>query len=240
MGTWTVQSCQGAATPLSSPFGHNFLVRIRMKYTPSAIGKFVEPPILAWDEVIQFNNYADGTRWEFIGNMYEHKPGSPTVAVWGQRYFRAYLQAHGTPYQQLGGKQKGHSKLLDKGGMPVPGAKLGVHQGLDAQNNAVRDYLKRNGGMLEIEVHDIPGIVVTPGGTRNVERVLSFDCGVKGMGPRVKAWQHLKIDQSQPQTSWIRNFQIGSSAPGMKTSGLKLVIDPAQSGNPAPAEGAVR
>lgn len=239
MGSWLVQSCQGSSTPLDTPFGHNFRVRIRMKYTPSRIGKFVEPPILAWDEVILMQNYEKGERWEFTGNMYQHKPASPTVAVWGQRYFRAYLNAHNMPYQQLGGKQKGHSKLLDSGGMPVRGTALGTHQGHAAQNKAVQDYLSRNGGMLEIEVHDIPGIAVTPGGTRDLERVLIFNCGVTGMGPRVKCWQHLKIAQSQPKQKWIRNFQMGGNSPGVKTTGLKVVTDYAQMPNPAPAEGAI-
>lgn len=237
MGTWSVQSCQGSATPLDSPFGHNFLVRIRMKYTPARIGKFVEPPILAWDEVIQFNDYGDGTRWEFAGNMYKHKPGSPTVAVWGQRYFRAYLDAHRTPYSSP--TAKGHSKLLDNGGMPVPGAKLGTHATKEAQNAAVRDYLKRNGGILQIEVHDIPGITVTPGKARDIERVLIFNCGVVGMGQRVKCWQHLRINTSQPQTSWVRNFQMGGNPPGLKTSGLQRKQDYAEIPNPTPAEGAI-
>lgn len=237
MGTWTVQSCQGSATPLDDPFGHNFLVRIRMKYTPSMVGKFVEPPVLAWDEVIQFNDYSDGTRWEFTGNMYKHKPGSPTVAVWGQRYFRAYLEAHRTPYASP--TKKGHSKLLDKGGMPVPGAKLGVHQGYEAQNNAVRDYLKRNGGMLEIEVHDIPGISIQPGKDRNIERVLSFNCGVTGMGPRVKCWQHIKIDTSQPRHTWTREFQMNGNPPGLRTTGLTRKQNYAEIPNTAPAEGAM-
>ena len=235
MGSWIVQSCQGAHTPLDgNVFGHNFRVRIRMEYQPSKIGRFKEPPILAWDETILYNDYGDNTRWHFAGNMYKMKPASPTVSVWGQRYYRAYLNAHNTPYFDYG-KEKGYSKLLDNRGIPVPGAVLGVHNDKDAQNEAVRSYLKRNGGILQIEVHDIPGMSTA---NNNAERVLIFNCGVTGMGPRVKCWQHIRIDTNQPRTTWMRNFQMGANAPGLKTTGLRVVSAPIIL-TPALASGAV-
>jgi hypothetical protein len=236
MGTWSVMSVVGRHTDLDSPFGHNFWVTIRMKYSATMMGKFTEPPILAWDETILVIKHDVAERWEFVGNMYKHKPASPTVAVWGQRYFRAYLHAKGTPFT---GNIKGHSKLFDKNGAPVPGSKLGTYNDKPAQNKAVQDYLKNNGGILEIEIHDIPGISVTPGQTKNTERVLIFNCGVEGMGTRVKAWQHLKVDSSQPQGSWYRRWQMDANPPGLKVTGLKLVTDYAQVPNPTPAEGAI-
>ena len=227
MGSWNVLSTIGRFEPINSPFGHNFFVKIRIQYTPTRFSKFVEPPNLAWDEVIMVNNYRDGNRWEFQGNMYTHKPASPTVKVWGQRYFRAYLNAHGRPYGH-----KGYSKLFDRNNSPVPGRVLGTHNDMWSQNKAVQDYLKSNGGILEIEVHDIPGIVVNEGDDRNMERVLIFNCGVVGMGSRVKAWQHIKIDQSQPRESGTRDFQMTGNAPGIKTTGLELVFDYAQTPSP--------
>jgi hypothetical protein len=243
MGSWSVVSVTGRHSELNAPFGHNFYVTFRLKYSATTFGPFVEPPILAWDEVIMFNNYGSGERWEFVGNMYEHKPGSPTVAVWGQRYFRAYLNAQNTPFT---GNIKGHSKLFDKNGAPVPGSKLGSHGGpadtgrRAEQNKAVQDYLKRNGGILEVEVHDVPGISVEGGKARDIERVLIFNCGVTGMGTRLKAWQHLRIDSGQPQANWTRRFQMdNSNPPGLRTTGLKLVQDYAQVPNTTPAEGAI-
>lgn len=237
MGNWSVISVAGRQTDLAEPFGNNFWVNIRIKYTPSMIGSFTEPPILAWDETIMVINHDVGERWEFVGNMYEHKPGSPTMAVWGQRYFRAYLHAKGTPY--VTHNSKGHSKLLDKNGVPVPGAALGNHADKNAQNKAVQDYLKKHGGILEIEVHDIPGIAVQAGKTKDIERVLIFNCGVQGQGPRVKAWQHLKVNSSQPRTAWHRRFQMDANPPGLRVTGLKVVTDYAQVPNPTPAEGAI-
>ncbi len=234
MGTWSVISVVGRHSELNAPFGHNFWVTIRIKYTETLMGSFPEPPILAWDETIHTIKHHVGERWEFVGNMYKHKPGSPTMAVWGQRYFRAYLHAKGTPYSG-----KGHSKLFDKNGAPVAGAKLGTHTNPDAQNKAVQNYLKRNGGILEIEIHDIPGIQLEPGKARNIERVLTFNCGVEGMGPRVKAWQHLKVDSAQPQQAWHRRWQMDANPPGLRITGLKLVTDYAQVPNPTPADGAV-
>jgi len=240
MGNWTVQSVTCRHTPLDTPteYGTNWYVTFRLKYTPSLVGSFVEPPKMAWDEVILFNDYSKGERWEFNGNMYTQKPDSPTMAVWAQRYFRAYLEAHHQPFRDNYGKQKGYSKLFDKNGAPLEGRVLGTHMGGKEQNKAVQDYLKKHGGILEIQVHDIPNVLKPgPSKVKNVERVLIFNCGVTGMGPRVRAWQHIKIDSSQPATSWTYNFQTGGSAPGLKTTGLKLVPDPTPKGDLLPTDG---
>ena len=224
MANWSVISAVGRFVVLNNAtnFGTEFFVTFRIKYTPSLIGSFVEPPHLAWDEIIMFNDYTDMTRWEFVGNMYTHKPASPTVGVWAQRYFRAYCHAHGTPHPDQG-RWKGHSKLFDKNGTAVKGSALGTHTGVDKQNKAVQNYLKKHGGILEIEVHDIPSFVKPTGGkVYDQERVLVFNCGVTGMGPRVAAYQHLKMDSTQPATSWTNTFHIGGTAPGLKTTGLKM------------------
>jgi hypothetical protein len=228
MGNWSVLSVTGrhAALNTSTEFGTNWWVTFRLKYTASLMGPFVEPPKMAWDEVILYNDYVKNERWEFVGNMYTRKPDSPTMAVWAQRYFRAYLEAHHQSFVAHGGKQKGHSKLFDKNGIPVDGRALGTHNGEAAQNKAVQDYLKRNGGILEIEVHDIPNVLKPGAGkVKNAERVLVFDCGVTGGGPRAKGWQHIKMDSSQPEGSWTYNFQTAGSAPGLKTTGLTKVAD---------------
>ena len=52
MGNWSVVSATGNTTELASPFGHNLHVVFRRKFAPSLVGAFVEPPILAWDEII--------------------------------------------------------------------------------------------------------------------------------------------------------------------------------------------
>ena len=229
MGSWSVLSVVGRHDPLNSAteFGTNWYVTFRLKYTASTFGSFVEPPKMAWDEVILYADYGKGETWSFAGNFYTRKPDSPTMAVWAQRYFRAYLNAHGQPYVAFGGKQKGHSKLFTSNGAPVPGNALGVHVGEANQNKAVQNYLKKNGGILEIEVHDIPNIIKpTAGQNKNVERVLIFDCGVTGMGGRAKGWQHIKIDSSQPAASWSYVFRTDGSAPGIKTTGLRTVPDP--------------
>ena len=82
MGTWSVISAVGRHTLLDTAtnFGVNFYVTFRIKYAPATFGSFTEPPKLAWDEVIQFNDYKDKERWQFIGNMYTHKPAAPRWA----------------------------------------------------------------------------------------------------------------------------------------------------------------
>jgi len=239
MGNWTVQSvnCRHDHLNNAKEYGTNWYVTYRLKYSPTAFGGFTEPPKMAWDEVILYNDYEKGEHWSFSGNFYTRKPDSPTMAVWAQRYFRAYLNAHGTPFQAFGGKQKGHSKLFDKNGIPVTGAKLGMATGEAAQNKIVQDYLRRNGGILEIEVHDIPNVLKpAPGKNKDVERVLIFNCGVTGGGPRAQGWQHI-IMRTSDERNWTYNFQLGTGAPGLKTTGLKVVPDPTPRGDLLPTGG---
>lgn len=240
MGTWSVESvnCRHQALNNATEYGTNWYVTYRLRYKASTFGSFVELPKMAWDEVIMYNDYAKAEHWSFMGNFYTQKPDSPTMAVWAQRYFRAYLNAHNTPFVAFGGKQKGHSKLFDTKGIRVTGQKLGTHVGTANQNKAVQNYLKNHGGILEIEVHDIPNVLKpTVGKVKNMERVLSFNCGVTGLGARVKGWQHIKMDSTQNEANWTYNFQTGGSAPGVKTTGLNVVADPTPKGNLLPSGG---
>ena len=161
MGTWTVLSVVSRNQALNTvrEYGTNWYVTFRLKYAPSTFGGFVEPPKMAWDETILYNDYSKEEHWSFTGSFYTRKPDSPTMAVWAQRYFRAYLQAHNRPFVAFGNKQKVHSKLFDLKGQLVSGQKLGTHTGEANQNKAVQDYLKKNGGIMEIKVHDIPNVL---------------------------------------------------------------------------------
>ena len=245
MALWSVMSVTGRSNVLNDAtnLGANFYVTFRIKYTQSTFGAFIEPPIMAWDEVIMKCDYTNRQYNEFIGNMYTHKPASPTVAVWAQRYFRAYLHAKGLPYNNWKGDAKGHSKLFDKNNSAVPGTALPNAVGLEAQNKAVQNYLNLNGGILEIEVHDIPSFIKpTTGIVKNIERILTFNCGVTGMGPRVKAYQHLKLDSTQAPNTWTNVFVIGGgNPPGVRTTGLEKTVDFGISGpNDTMPEGGIR
>lgn len=240
MGFWSVLSVQSRHAPLNTPseFGTNWYVTYRLQYRPSLFGKFVEPPKMAWDEVIMYNNYQTKECWSFSGNFYTRKPDSPTMEVWAQRYFRAYLAAHNQPFTKFAGLPKGHSKLFDAKGQPVRGADLGTHPDPPSQNKAVQAYLQRHGGILEIEVHDIPNMIKpTAGQTKHVERVLIFNCGVEGGGPRAKGWQHIIVDSAQPAHTWTYQFQTVGSPPGLKTTGLQTVPDPTPQSNLLPTGG---
>jgi hypothetical protein len=237
MGRWSLLSIAQRYTVLNNAtnLGVNFYVTYRLQYTKS-MGKFVEPPKMAWDEIILYNDHAAKKRWEFSGNMYTHKPDSPTMAVWAQRYHRAYSHAHG---QSLISNSKGHSKLFDLKGTPVPGSALGKgppgnFHSLNGQeqntvyakqNVAVQDYLKKNGGILEIEVHDIPSILKPLDKSKNksIERLLVFNCGLSDTGPRMQAWLYSRVDSSEPETAWINRFNNDGNPPGVKTTGLALI-----------------
>ncbi len=237
---WSVISVTCDHSRLDTPkeFGTNWYVTFTIKYTTALIGGFSEPPNMEWNEVIMNVDFEKKEYWDLSGDFYTQKPESPTMAVWAQRYFRASLHAHNLPFRNSFGTQKGHSKLFDKKGAPVTAKMLGTHVGEPAQNKAVQDYLKKHDGILEIQVHDIPNILKAgPGKQKNLERVLIFDCGVTGIGPRVKAFQHIKMDSTKPPQTWTYTFQTTGLAPGVKTSGMKKVADPTPKGDLLPTGG---
>jgi hypothetical protein len=216
VGMWTLESVMGTTTDFTTSqlFGTNVLVTFRLRYRPATFGAFQETPRLDWHEKFIMKEHHNGQWWEFESNMYEHNPCSNTLKIWAGRYVHAYKAAMGTPDPTT----KGSSKLLSEAGIAVPRTEL--KQGLadgTAQAEAVRDYLKKKGGILEIKIHDIPSINL-PTGSEHKERLLKFNCGIVSGGPRWRGEQYLNVDASLPQSSWTRSFTPAYA--GFNTTGL--------------------
>ena len=222
MGKWTLRSIAGTFTDHNTPqlYGTNFVVTYKLHYKPSKVGKFVETPMLDWDETIMMNEHHKSQTWIFHTNMYSHNPTSKTLEIWPKRYVEAYNAANGKPFSG-----KGYSKLFDDKGAPVKKKALSGAANNKAKADAVRGYLKKNGGLLEIQIHDIPSIN-KPSGDDHKERLLMFNCGVVGDGNRVKAEQYLNVDGSKPMSDWNRRFQLAWGT-GLKITGLSKVVPPA-------------
>jgi hypothetical protein len=213
-------------------YGHNLNAYFKLRYTPATFEKFVEPPRLDWHEKICMKEHHKGQWWEFETNMYTHNPSSKTLLVWPSRYVAAYASAGGGAWMN-----KGSAKLLDKQGMPVGLDKLGRnHAGAAAQADAVRSYLKTKGGILLIEVHDVPAITTTNlDADEHKERLLIFNCGLEGnAGLRVRAEQYLDVDAAKPRAAWKREFKMAWGTT-WATRGLSKVAVPPLVGNPRPA-----
>jgi hypothetical protein len=229
MGNWTLESLNGTSDPLNgATFGTNFRAHYKLKYTPTMFDKFVETPRLDWHEKIHMKEHHKNEWWEFETNMYTHNPASVTLLVWPRRYVEAYHTAAGIP---SGVNMKGSSKLLDKRGSPVPIKDLGLNiTDAGKKADAVRNYLKKHGGYLSIEIHDIPSINI-PTGNEHKERLLVFNCGVVGGGLRLKAEQYLNVDAAQPQATWGRRFNM-TWMESWSTLGFNKVQVPAGVGAP--------
>ena len=96
-----------------------------------------------------------------------------------------------------------------------------------AQANAVRSYLQRHGGMMDVTVRDSPGVQAPTVNPVDKERLLTFDCGLQGAGRRIHAWQYLIVKSGLEPAQWTRQFQWNNNPPGLKTSGLTRVQPPA-------------
>jgi hypothetical protein len=232
MGNWILQGLTAAASDFedSGLFGTNFIATFRLRYTPS-LGAFKECPRLDWNETIMMNDHEKRETWTFRTNMYAHNPLSRTLEIWAKRYIEAYNFAKGQPFLW-----KGYSKLFDRNGVIVPGTAFAATEDEASMATAVRNYLKSHGGFLEIQIHDIPSInKPVPTDHTHKERLLLFNCGVEGGGPRVKAYQYLVVSSAAPKSAWTRQAGLGWVISGLKTTGFTPVPPPPGVAQPRPA-----
>jgi hypothetical protein len=205
-------------------YGHIFAVKFRLKYAPATFGdKFTEMPRLEWKETITMLEPGKAQWWEYIGDQFQRNPDSPTFITWTTRYKGAYYAARRTLY---GADEP--SCLYDKMGAPLPATALPQLNGKKEQADAVRSYLSKNGGIMTVTVIDTPGINKPTDGVTVKERILTFDCGLHGLSPRVSAIQHLKVDGSVPEANWFRDCTLsGISRPFATPTTWTKVAPPA-------------
>jgi hypothetical protein len=221
MGQWILEKVSGSASPMDAGglYGNNFNVGFSVAYKTSTFGSFVEPPILDWHEKFIMIEHHKGERWTFEKNMYEHNPSSATLLIWPRRYIEAYNAAGG---QAFGGK--GSCKLFSTKGVQVTRKDLGNAATDQQKADAVRKYLKSNGGRIDLMIHDIPSLntpaMVAPPprpglviGNRPIpehkERLLLFNVGLLNSGLRWKGYQHVSVSAALAKPLWTRAAGAG-------------------------------
>jgi hypothetical protein len=235
MGSWTLQSATPDIRPRNDVYGHYFAVRFRLKYSPSTFGSFAEMPRLEWKETITMIERSAGTWWRFEGDQYARLPSSQTFNSWVRRYVNAYYSVRNSLY----GPDES-SRLYDRNGGQLPRDTFAQATDDAARANAVRSYLKSNGGIFEAMVVDKPGINKPALGAMpavHKNRILTFDCGLTGTAIRVKAYQHLTVDSTKPETGWFRECVLNSTSRPFSTDGLRNVAVPADVARISPFTG---
>ncbi|QZN96556.1 hypothetical protein [Symbiopectobacterium purcellii] len=142
---------------------------IRMEYLPIKFGDFVEPPDIQWKEVIKCND--NNHIWRFQTNMYEHNKHSLTFTPWNNKYVHAYDYI----FASRGGDQE-PVRLLDRTMRNINPDTIPILKTEEEKINFVKDYLKGNGGILEVIISDFPKILTTEP-TINKKRLLTIDFG---------------------------------------------------------------
>jgi hypothetical protein len=117
--------------------------------------------------------------------------------------------------------------LYDKNGTRIPKDTFPRLNGAKEKADFVRDYLKRHGGIMEVNVVDKPGINKPTDTTVHKRRILTFDCGLRGSSTRAAAYHRLIVDGAQPVTSWSRECVLQNISPPYSTQGLNRVQLPA-------------
>lgn len=215
MGKWTLENITGDSNDYdqNNMFGHNVHIRFRLRYRPALIGRFVDTPQLVWYEQITVKDHARRSFWSFEGNLFEHKRSSRTLRIWSRRYLEAYRAATGTP-----SIYRGSSRLLDGNNNPVPAAAFGVVGDADREHaEAIRSYIRRHGDILQIEIHDIPSLLLAREHVPvvNKERLLLFTFGVEGSDVWRRASQYIRYDSNTIQAIWTRHFALEPLERGM-------------------------
>jgi len=227
MGTWTLQSIVANCSDFENTelFGTNFTATYRLIYNQAFFNEsFKEMPRLDWHETIMMNEHHLKETWVFDTNMYTHNPTSKTLEIWSKRYIESYNSSN----NQKDFNIKGSGQLLDKKGGLVKASALAVASNDEEKAEAVRNYLKSNGGILEIKIEDIPSINKPKIGEAAIhkERLLLFNVGVEGGGTRAQAYQYLNLNSAVPKTGWTRRHGIGWGVSSIKTTGLNNVAAP--------------
>ncbi len=222
MGNWTLLSATPDIRDRNDVYGHFFAMKFRFKYSSSVMGGFTEMPRLEWKETITMIEKNAGTWWQFVGDQYARNPGSMTFGTWTSRYVYAYYCVRDGQYTP-----DATNCLFDTQGRQLPKTTFPKLNTAKEQADAVRGYLKSKGGIMTVTVVDKPGINKPTETTVHKNRILTFDCGLRGMGARVAAVQHLTVDGSLPEGQWFRECKVGSISRPFSTTGFKKVEPPA-------------
>lgn len=221
MGQWSLVSATPSIRDRNDVYGHYFAITFRLKYTASMMGSFTESPVLEWKETITMIERTAGTWWYAEFDQFGRLPDSPTFSAWTYRYALAH-----TAVLESGYDDQRPSRLYDKNGQRLPATTF--KKGASSKDAAeqVRNYLKKNGGIMVVTVTDTPGINKPTDATADKFRLLTFDCGLKGMSPRIKALQSLTV-QGIAEAGWTRECSVGGISRPYNTNGLAKIAAPA-------------
>ena len=224
IGKWQLEKLQFSYSDLNSDdaVGNNVVANIELSYKPdwkdSLLGVFQEMPNLKWKERITLNDFSKNQSWSFKADMLQHNPSSRTMEVWPRRYIEAFNSAAGQPTLV-----RGAVVLRDLQGNNVSLAGLGGEvSGNEEKSKAVRDYLSKNGGVLAIEVHDVPSILTRE--NTHKERLLEIQVGLSGVKTKTAINQYLNVEIT-PEKFVSKRFVSVRPIP-MVDRGLKSVEPP--------------
>lgn len=182
-------------------------VMFKLKYQPEGSDNFVDIPHLNWKENIKCND--DGNVWQFSADMYSHNKNSMTFFSWNQRYSAAYDYIKSTNKSGL----KWIVKMNDINMNEInPEALPDAIENIDKEQ-AVKNYLKRKGGILEVKIIDLPKIEISNSGQQK-ERVINFDIGFDNKS-LIKFNQGLAIKDAKAELAFVTtgdNIHLASEA----------------------------
>ncbi|MCW2486631.1 hypothetical protein J5069_12085 [Candidatus Symbiopectobacterium sp. NZEC127] len=147
--------------------GSELEVMLRMKYNVNGFSEFFEPPDLQWHEIIKVDD--DGQVWRFVADMYQHNRHSPTFLPWNEKYLLAYSYTK----KEVKNGYNEPARIYNHDMEPLAPDALPNVLSNDEKIACVKNYLKRNGGFLDITLSDYPKLQNIDAHT-NKERLLKI------------------------------------------------------------------
>lgn len=170
-------------------------VKFKLKYQQDGNNNFVEIPPLNWKENIKCND--NESVWQFNTDMYVHNKNSLTFYSWNQRYTSVYDYIKSTNKAESNWMNKMYDKNMNE---ITPETLPDVIENIDKEK-AVKDYLKREGGILEIKIIDRPTINISNAREKK-ERVINFDIGFNN-NSLIKFNQGVAIKDAKPELAFV-------------------------------------
>ncbi len=181
MGTWNctralIHSITAQGHGNGHQFGHNFVFDFHLQYRPTPLGRFRDPGLEWFEEIVTFAPGAGG-RWQETDhqaptNMYDENPNSNTFFLWRRRYITATYP-------------EGEARIAN---VPLRATE-------DQRRAATIHHLKRHTTTIRCSILDTPMLGKSAKNVpRTVRRIIFFDLGIRDGGERATATQILEID----------------------------------------------
>lgn len=170
-------------------------ITFRLLYRGFYVGEFIDLPVPQWITSIKCEG--DEKVWSYTLDRFKASDRSPLLSLWHRRYIAAY---HFVKAPDNAGPH-GHVHLYDINLQPVLSRELPNATDPQQQSDAVKHYLKRHGGILDITLAESYSVNLHDRHDSE-ERVTRFTIGFRQQGS-VMLNQGISVQEGIPEHLFV-------------------------------------